>query len=74
MAFLGHVATRIINEVKGGEPGGLRRDVEAAGDDRVAVGGCAARGDSSIIGKLNRPTIALIALTIAVDLERRHSN
>ena len=36
-AFLARVATRIINEVKGVSPRGLRRDVEAAGDDRVGV-------------------------------------
>ena len=37
MSFLARAATRIINEVKGRQPGGLRRDVEAAGDDRVGV-------------------------------------
>jgi len=31
MKFLGHVATRIINEVKGGEAGGLRRDSKPPG-------------------------------------------
>ena len=39
MSFLARAATRIINEVKGREPGGLRRDEQAAGDDRVGVGG-----------------------------------
>ena len=39
MKFLGETATRIINEVQGRQPGGLRRDVEAAGDDRVGVKG-----------------------------------
>jgi hypothetical protein len=39
MAFLGRAATRIINEVKGGEPCGLLRDEQAAGDDRVGVRG-----------------------------------
>jgi hypothetical protein len=34
MAFLGRTATRVINEV-GGERGGVRRDLEATGDDRV---------------------------------------
>jgi GMP synthase (glutamine-hydrolysing) len=33
MGFIGAVATRIINEVKGGEPRGVRRDQQAAGDD-----------------------------------------
>ena len=39
MKFLGETATRIINEVQGRQPGGLRRDVKAAGDDRVGVRG-----------------------------------
>ena len=38
MAFLGRAATRIINEVHGRQPRGLRRDQQAAGDDRVGVG------------------------------------
>ena len=37
MAFLGRAATRIINEVKGINRVDLRRDVEAARDDRVGV-------------------------------------
>ena len=36
-AFLGRVANRIINEVRGHQPGDLRHHVEAAGDDRVGV-------------------------------------
>jgi hypothetical protein len=45
-AFLGTVATRIINEVKGvNRVVGLRRDEQAAGDDRVGVG----RGKSPVI-------------------------
>ena len=36
-AFLSRVATRIVNEVQGHQPGGLRLYVEAAGDDRVGV-------------------------------------
>jgi hypothetical protein len=37
-AFLGRAATRIINEVKGHQPRGLRRmHVEAAGHDRVGM-------------------------------------
>ena len=34
---LGRAATRIINEVQGRQPRGLRRDLQAAGDDRVGV-------------------------------------
>ncbi len=34
--FLARTAT-LINEVKGGQPRGRRRDVQAAGDDRVGV-------------------------------------
>ena len=37
MGFLGRVATRIINEVTGHQPGDLRHHVQAAGDDRVGV-------------------------------------
>jgi GMP synthase PP-ATPase subunit len=37
MKFLGQVATRIVNEVNGREPRGVRRDEHAAGDDRVGV-------------------------------------
>ena len=37
MDFLGRAATRIINEVQGRQPGRLRRDEQAAGDDRVGV-------------------------------------
>ena len=36
-AFLSRVATRIVNEVQGHQPGGLRLYVEAARDDRVGV-------------------------------------
>ena len=39
MDFLGRAATRIINEVRGRQPGRLRRDQQAAGDDRVGVKG-----------------------------------
>jgi len=42
MKFLGHVATRIIKEVEGREPGGVRRDEQAAGDDRMGVTGSTA--------------------------------
>jgi hypothetical protein len=35
--LLGRVANRIVNEVRGGEPCGLRRDEQAAGDNRVGV-------------------------------------
>ena len=37
MSFLARAATRIINEVQGRQPGGLRRDQQAAGDDRVGM-------------------------------------
>jgi hypothetical protein len=37
IAFLGRVATRIINEVKGHQPRHLRHHLEAARDDRVGV-------------------------------------
>ena len=37
MNFLGRAATRIINEVRGHQPRRLRRDEQAAGDDRVGV-------------------------------------
>ncbi len=37
-AFLSRVATRIVNEVAGHQPVGLRLCEQAAGDDRVAVG------------------------------------
>jgi GMP synthase C terminal domain len=37
MKFLGHVATRIVNEVKGVNRVGLRRDEQATGDNRVGV-------------------------------------
>ena len=43
-AFLSRVATRIVNEVRGHQPGGLRLYVEAAGDDRVGVRGGALPG------------------------------
>ena len=36
-AFLSRVATRIVNEVQGHQPGGLRLYVEAAGHDRVGI-------------------------------------
>jgi hypothetical protein len=36
MKFLGHVATRIVNDVKGVNRG-VRRDEQAAGHDRVGV-------------------------------------
>ena len=36
-AFLSRVATRIVNEVQGHQPRGLRLYVEAAGHDRVGV-------------------------------------
>ena len=36
-AFLSRVATRIVNEVAGHQPGGLRLYVEAARHDRVGV-------------------------------------
>ena len=37
MKFIGHVATRIVNEVKGRQPRGLRHHLEAARHDRVGV-------------------------------------
>ena len=35
--FLGETATRIINEVRGHQPGDLRHDLEASGNDRVGM-------------------------------------
>ena len=39
-AFLARVATRIVNEVRGYQPGVLRLHVEAAGNDRMGVTKC----------------------------------
>ena len=41
---LGKISSRIVNEVPGGEPGGLRHQLEAAGHDRVGVARPAASG------------------------------
>ena len=37
--LLARISTRIINEVQGREPRGVRHQQQAAGDDRVGVGG-----------------------------------
>ena len=51
---LGRAATRIVNEVQGRQPRGLRRDVQAAGDDRVGV----SEGRPGAVQTIGRPQIA----------------
>ena len=36
--MIGRIATRIVNEVQGRQPRGLRHHVEAAGYDRMGIG------------------------------------
>ena len=45
--LLAAISSRVVNEVRGGQPGGLRRQQQAAVDDRVGVSGGPPRSERS---------------------------
>jgi GMP synthase C terminal domain len=51
LSFLARAATRIINEVKGVNRVVLRRDQQAAGDDRVGVRALRAAVGESVVAR-----------------------